>query len=109
MADKLPTPNPLIFARAGALRPCLVPQFTAIAMAVPVVGVAGSVNAWIPVIHYPERMACRWYRYPRKPRLTAVEALRYAEHAIHYLQVRMMARRRRQELREDSYPIGEAA
>jgi hypothetical protein len=103
MADNVTTAIPVPSVSPGALRPCIVPQFTAQAMAFPVVGFGFVTRGYIPVIHYPDRVRSRWNRFPRKTKASAAEAFAYAERAIHYRQIRAAAKRRRAELRESPY------
>jgi hypothetical protein len=98
----------------GTLRPCIVPQFTAQAMAFSVQRYSNRTGkfynaGFVPAIHWPERTAYRWSRFPRKAKLTHAEALRYAEHALHYRQIRAAAKCRRHQLRESSFPFSIAA
>jgi hypothetical protein len=64
---------------------------------------------FIPVIHWPDRAAYRWKRFPHKAKPTMAEAMRYAEHALHYLQIRAAAKLRRHALRCSPYPFQIAA
>jgi len=114
MADGVTTLISIPSTRAGALRPCIVPQFTAVAMAAPARG------GFVPVIDWPERFdpagpsssiprALARYRFPRKIKATAEAALAYAERRIHYTQIRAAAKCRRHELRCSPYPFSIAA
>jgi hypothetical protein len=108
-ASSCNTTSRITSSSPGALRPCIVPQFTAQAMAFPVTGFGHVDRGFVPVIHFPDRVAYRWSRFPRNTKLTAAEALRYAEHRIHYLQIRAAEKCRKHERSGSLYPFAIAA
>lgn len=63
-------------------------------------------TGFMPVIYHPNRPGpdyVRFERFPRKVKLSPEDALRHAEHVIHYRQIKKAALRRRHELMESPY------
>jgi len=48
-------------------------------------------TGYVPAIHYPARTVAhlQWARFPRKTKMTAIEAIAYAEKVILYRQLKL--------------------
>lgn len=100
MASCVPTSDPVSAASLRIVSPCIDPQFAGVATVEP----AG--RGFMPVIEWHRRSAApasyQAHKFRRKVKLTATEALAYAHHAMHWLQIAAAERYRRHQ-RQASY------